>query len=379
VKTAFASPERSTIEEILSSNISISENLDYSMVINSIPYVVLVLNNNRQIVFVNKAMLNYLNLDSSESILGLRPGELATCIHSGDMEGGCGTSKHCAVCGVVRGIITSQSGITAKEECRIITKSKGALDFKLYCVPIDFNRKRYIVLSMNDISDKKRKSVLERIFFHDILNTASGIKGFTELLEGVSPQELTEFSTILGQLATRLIDEIQAQRDLISAENSELILQKHKINTSTEIHAVIQIYENHSVTEDKTICIASDTLEFSFETDEILLRRILSNLVKNALEATEKHGVVTIRGTKVFNYYIFSVHNRKYIEPFIQLEIFKRSFSTKGAGHGIGTYSVKLLTEKYLGGRAGFNTDIKNGTTFYIILPIHPGTNIKNN
>lgn len=35
-----------------------------------------------------------------------------------------------------------------------------------------------------------------------------------------------------------------------------------------------------------------------------------------------------------------------------QLQIFQRSFSTKGKGRGLGTYSIKLLTERYLKGTA---------------------------
>jgi signal transduction histidine kinase len=53
----------------------------------------------------------------------------------------------------------------------------------------------------------------------------------------------------------------------------------------------------------------------------------------------------------------------------VRLQIFNRSFSTKGPGRGLGTYSVKLLTEQYLGGKVGFTTDPKQGTTFQVTIP----------
>jgi len=57
----------------------------------------------------------------------------------------------------------------------------------------------------------------------------------------------------------------------------------------------------------------------------------------------------------------------------IQLQLFKRSFSTKGIGRGIGTYSMKLFGEKYLKGRVGFESTEENGTTFFIEIPqVHP-------
>ena len=53
----------------------------------------------------------------------------------------------------------------------------------------------------------------------------------------------------------------------------------------------------------------------------------------------------------------------------IQLQVFQRSFSTKGAGRGIGTYSIKLLTERYLGGKVSFVSEDGIGTRFSCHLP----------
>ena len=52
------------------------------------------------------------------------------------------------------------------------------------------------------------------------------------------------------------------------------------------------------------------------------------------------------------------------------MQIFKRSFSTKGKGRGLGTYSVRLLAENYLKGKAGFISNEKEGTIFFVDLPV---------
>jgi signal transduction histidine kinase len=52
------------------------------------------------------------------------------------------------------------------------------------------------------------------------------------------------------------------------------------------------------------------------------------------------------------------------------MRIFSRSFSTKGVGRGLGTYSIKLLTERYLGGRADFVSNREDGTVFRVRLPL---------
>ena len=50
--------------------------------------------------------------------------------------------------------------------------------------------------------------------------------------------------------------------------------------------------------------------------------------------------------------------------------IFHRSFSTKGENRGLGTYSVKLLAEKYLKGKVSVVSTEETGTIFTLELPI---------
>ena len=45
-----------------------------------------------------------------------------------------------------------------------------------------------------------------------------------------------------------------------------------------------------------------------------------------------------------------------------------RSFSTKGTQRGLGTYSMKILGEKHLGGVVDFETSVNKGTTVYSSL-----------
>ncbi|MGE4488502.1 MAG: ATP-binding protein, partial [Kiritimatiellales bacterium] len=65
----------------------------------------------------------------------------------------------------------------------------------------------------------------------------------------------------------------------------------------------------------------------------------------------------------------FSVHNRFVIPPDVQIQLFTRSFSTKGNGRGLGTYSIKLISEKYLNGRVSFVSNEEQGTVFKVTLP----------
>lgn len=67
--------------------------------------------------------------------------------------------------------------------------------------------------------------------------------------------------------------------------------------------------------------------------------------------------------------YIIKVFNSEVMSDEVKAQIFQRSFSTKGKGRGLGTYSVKLLTEEYLKGKITFISEKDFGTEFTLILP----------
>ena len=54
----------------------------------------------------------------------------------------------------------------------------------------------------------------------------------------------------------------------------------------------------------------------------------------------------------------------------VQLQVFQRSFSTKGAGRGLGTYSIKLFSERFMRGRVFFTSTPEAGTTFTAAYPV---------
>jgi signal transduction histidine kinase len=370
MNTAFASAQRTSLDIIYSRFLALQRHSEEFIFINAIPNIVMILDENRQIVFANKALFDFFEQETVEKVLGLRSGELIGCNHALRAAHGCGTSKHCVTCGMIRSILSSQMGNVAADECRILSRNNQAFDYKVHTVPITIQDQNYVILTLIDISEAKRKRVLEKLFFHDVMNTVNGIQGFAELLPNATAEEMNQFSDILAHLAIQLVDEINGQRDLLAVEAGEFCAHYAEFESDEVLNDVHQLYKNHSVGVEKTIVLAPENQNFVIESDIRLVRRILSNMVKNALEATDIHGVVTISTRRVFNNFVMSVHNAGFMLPTVQLQIFKRSFSTKGSGRGLGTYSMRLLAENYLQGRAGFYSDKKNGTVFYAIIPM---------
>ena len=93
-------------------------------------------------------------------------------------------------------------------------------------------------------------------------------------------------------------------------------------------------------------------------------------MIKNGLEACRIGETLLVGCRLVDNTIEFWVHNPGVIPDEVRLQIFQRSFSTKGPGRGLGTYSIKLLGERYLNGKVYFHSTIEHGTTFVIRLPL---------
>jgi hypothetical protein len=369
--TEYALAERCDPSELAEQIQQVSAFIGPSNIINLLPQGVLVLNQNRQIVFANRIAHKLLESGKSDSIYGLRPGELLDCLHASESPGGCGATKFCSACGAVKAILNGLKGEESVEECHLIQKKSGnALDLRVWVFPLGIAGQVFDLFYVTNISDEKRRNVLERIFFHDILNTATGIYGFTDLLGEVSQAELKECREHLHSLSRQLIDEIITQRDLMKAENYELTVNFKPVEALHFLTGLAALYSGHEEAIGKKMVIAPDSQEVTFSTDTVLLARVLGNMLKNALEASELGETVTMGCEIIERSVRFQVHNPAFIRPEIQLQIFLRSFSTKGSNRGLGTYSMRLLSERYLKGKVWFTSSREDGTRFYASYPL---------
>jgi nitrogen fixation/metabolism regulation signal transduction histidine kinase len=338
----------------------------------AMPVMTVILNGHRQIVAANHAVTETLNIDAA-ALLGKRPGEVIGCTHCNEGPDGCGTAKCCSNCGAVLAILESQtSGGRVTRECRVLqeTPPGSALDLRVTATAFEFGGHPYTIFAIQDISNEKRLAVLRRIFFHDVMNTAGCIRGYAHyLLSKLPPGTDPEIGQRLANLSAQLVEEIQSQRDLISAEAGELDVAFGCVQTTAILHDLHALYCKHAAAESRSIEL-HDIWDGVLVTDPRLLSRVLGNMLKNALEATAVHGTVTIHCRREEDKVLFAVHNSGALPESVQSQIFQRSFSTKGdPGRGIGTHSMKLLGERYLGGSVSFTSREAEGTVFTITLP----------
>jgi hypothetical protein len=310
-----------------------------------LPTPFMALNADRQIVFGNQALSRYLGGMEPESMLSMRPGEVLHCVYSHG-EHGCGTSEHCRECGTLQAIIGSQAGQPMEMDCQVLYRARSvdAKDLRMHTYPRTVGEEAFTLVFMEDIGADKRRENLERIFYHDALNAAGGIYNAAMLLETL---QMAESGTL--EVCTIPVSSREIVESLISSMGG--LARKVGVGLSR-----------------------GEVEPMELVTDRDLLFRVMENYAKNAIEAAKGaggEGGVVVSMTREGALARYAVSNPGYIPRDVQHQIFKRSFSTKGRGRGLGTFSAKLFTENYLGGSVGFESTKEGGTTFWALLPVH--------
>ena len=175
---------------------------------------------------------------------------------------------------------------------------------------------------------------------------------------------------MIPNLLDRLIEEIETQRQLIAAESGELTLEPIPVDVTALLYEVAHLYGYGGADTGPRVVVEVPQDQLRLMSDRTLLRRVIGNMLRNAVEASLPADTVTAGCESLGQAVEFWVHNPGYMARDVQLQLFHRSFSTKGSGRGLGTYSIRLLSERYLNGIITFTSSPEDGTTFRARYPV---------
>uniref|UniRef100_A0A7C3IIH5 histidine kinase n=1 Tax=Gracilinema caldarium TaxID=215591 RepID=A0A7C3IIH5_9SPIR len=337
-----------------------------------LPFAVMVFNNHRQIVFINAKAKSFLAEPEADPF-GLRPGEAFGCIHAHETAGGCGTANFCRYCGAAKSIASALSGAIDLQQCQIdrtLSQRHDQLDLLVWTKPFTTHNQVFILAALIDISAEQRRDTFERIFLHDILNTASSIQSVLYLIDD-NESGIREYLDLAKIAAEQLTEEIQTHRSIWDAEHGSLSVNASVVSVSSMLQKVGTLY-NYMAEERGITVTIYPCGEKKIISDEVLLKRVVSNLVKNAIEACHTGDKVELRCIDLADSVEIQIKNPAVIREEVQANLFKRSYSTKAKGRGWGTYAARLFVEEYLGGRIRFESNTEQGTIFTIQLPDDP-------
>lgn len=338
-----------------------------------VPMAVTILNDTRQIVYANERFTTLTGAGKFDAIAGLRLGEALGCSHARETAGGCGTTRFCQYCGAARAIVKSLEGQADTQECAITRAAVSALEalnLQVWTSPFSVSGHALVLNSVLDIAHEKALRGYERIFFHDILNALTGIKGLHDIFLLELGDRFADELKLLHGAVQSVRDIIESHKDFLDVEAREYQARPSRFDAAVLLDKLAGLCQAFNSGHNKALVISPDQASLFLTADRRIVERILVNMIKNALEASAPGDTVTIACTADRDGgVVFRVHNQAVMSDEGKLRVFEKGFSTKGAGRGFGTYSMRLFAETCLEGTVRFTSEHGAGTTFYLELP----------
>lgn len=210
---------------------------------------------------------------------------------------------------------------------------------------------------------------------HDIRNPLQSIEGAIYLAK--EEVQSHQCDTDQKKNILELLDIIENQThyiDHIVADLQDFARTPAPQLTETDIQELItESIESLKMPKNiETITIFQEDLKI-VKIDPILIKRVASNVLTNAIQAMPKRGKIIIRAfRKDGNAYITIEDTGVGISEENKTKIFTPLFTTKAKGQGFGLAVCKKLLEAQ-NGKITFESEQGKGTTFTIVLPLTEG------
>ncbi|MCB0458400.1 MAG: HAMP domain-containing sensor histidine kinase [Flavobacteriaceae bacterium] len=222
----------------------------------------------------------------------------------------------------------------------------------------------YLVFKSNKVAEQNKLwAGMAKETAHQIGTPLSSLLGWVEILR----MENTEESTVAE--IEKDIDRLNTIADRFSKIGSTPNLERH--NVVLETKKAFDYYQSRS----------SKQVDFQFDTDEDakiyaminpqLFSWVIENLIKNAIDAMEGKGNLSIKVESKSGKYVQVLvsDTGKGIPKNLYSKIFEPGFTTKKRGWGLGLSLTKRIIEDYHRGRVHVEkSEVGKGTTMSVIL-----------
>ena len=225
------------------------------------------------------------------------------------------------------------------------------------------------------------KDDLTHMIVHDMKNPLAGVMGYLSLvlhLEGqdkLEPEHKQHLERAY-QGSQRLLDMTMNLLDISRMEEGKLELVREPIALEAMVEEVIQTFSPTVADEDKhlEILVAPDLP--ALHADRDILRRILTNLISNAVKHTDSGGHIAVRATQNTHTVQIDVQDDGEGIPESAIPLLFQKFGqvkSKRLRHrtdtGLGLAFCKLAVEAH-GGRIEVESEVGKWTQFTFTLPV---------
>jgi two-component system phosphate regulon sensor histidine kinase PhoR len=248
---------------------------------------------------------------------------------------------------------------------------------------------RGAVLTFHDITERRRLEQVRRDFVanasHELRTPLTSIRGFVEALEDGAVRDARTAQRFLGKIhlhSDRMASLVEDLLELSRLESGERPPRWEEVSPAEVAEDVVASFSGLADRKGTTL-VRKDLGERSVVTDADRLRRILENLVDNAVKYTPEGGRVELAtGPGPGGGAVLEVKDNGHgIPPEHLPRIFERFYRVDKArsrelgGTGLGLAIVKHLAEG-MGASVTVQSEVGKGTCFTLTLPPGKGNRV---
>ena len=209
-----------------------------------------------------------------------------------------------------------------------------------------------------------------RAVAHDLRAPLVGLQGYLHILQSgkASEEEKKQYLTLMSEAARNLSSLLEDVLDVSRVEAGMLTPQKQTVDVG-ELARQVTDTLSPTATE-KNLTLENHVPALSVQADPKLLRRVLTNLVSNAIKFTEK-GFVRIRAKEAKKCYFITVEDSGIGMSEQELKgLFQKyhQVHTDKPGYGLGLFISRQIVQAH-GGTLSVSSKPGQGSTFTVELP----------
>lgn len=223
-------------------------------------------------------------------------------------------------------------------------------------------------------SDRMKTAFIKNVS-HEVRTPLNIISGFAQVISnpdlasGIKDrQKIADMMQKNARIITSLIDEML---ELSNSETAKDVVKEDQVELNKVLRDLLQ--ENKNLASKETVLRFESSLneDYVITTNKMMLKRIVSSLVDNAIKNTSK-GAVTLKvAADKENLTLIVEDTGKGIPANEAEHIFERFFKIDSfkEGLGLGLPLCRSMTER-LGGTVRLDTEYKTGARFIVTLPL---------
>lgn len=228
--------------------------------------------------------------------------------------------------------------------------------------------------------DRLKSAFLANIS-HEIRTPMNGILGFSELLKepDLSGEEQTKFIDLIQQSGKRLMNLINDLIDISRIESGDTQVHISETSVNQLLHDITHIFKPEADKKELRFSCSPGLPDHEsiIGTDSSKVKKILTNLIQNALKFTSS-GDIKVGYTKkgdILEFYVTDTGIGIAVDMKTKIfERFRQANNTltrhhEGAGLGL---SIALAYVTMLGDTIRVESEVGTGSTFFFSLPYNP-------